>query len=353
MNWPLTRRAWSRLAAISLPIFRSEKRWLAFGGLGLILALLLSLNGLNAVNSYVGRGFMTAIAERQSHRFVVLAGGYLAVFAGSTIVAVFFQFTQDRLALMWRAWLCLHLERKYLARQVYYRIEAARKVDNPDQRLAEDVKTFTATLLSFLTMVVNSAITIVTFASILWLITPWLLVTAVAYAACGSLATIWLGRRLPGLSNSQLQKEADLRYALVRVREYAEPIALLQGEQDEHVRLDRRLQQVVENFKRVIGVHRNVGFFTSGYNYLVPLIPVLIVAPRYLRGEVDFGTVTQSGMAFAQIIGALSLMVAQYQSISEFVAVAMRLSQLDSAIDEARSRAKGIHILEQDGRLSF
>jgi putative ATP-binding cassette transporter len=96
------RRAWSHLARVGLPFWKSEARWRAGGVLALIVTLLLSLNGLNVVNSYVGRGFMTAVAEREYRRYYPFALLYLAVFAGSTLVAVLYQFTQDRLALWWR-----------------------------------------------------------------------------------------------------------------------------------------------------------------------------------------------------------------------------------------------------------
>src|SRR5262249_9643596 len=155
------------------------------------------------------------------------------------------------------------------------RIKAGNEIDNPDQRISEDARTFTTTLVSFLVMMFNATVTTIAFAGVLSLITPWLLATAVAYAGFGSLTTIFLGRRLPGLDNRQLVKEAELRYALVRIREYAAPIALTQGERDEGVRLGSRLQKLGENCRKIIGVNRNVAFFTSGYNYLVQIIPVM------------------------------------------------------------------------------
>lgn len=350
---PINRPAWSRLAAISVPFFRSEVRWRAWGALGLILFLLLSLNGLNVINSYVGRRFMTALAERQAHQFALYGGYYLAVFAGSTIVAVLYQFTQDRLALLWRQWLSNHLIRGYLSEHAYYEIEVGHHLDNPDQRITEDVRSFTTSMLSFLLILLNSLLTILAFAGILWLITPALLFTAILYAACGSLATVYLGRRLPGLNNQQLKKEADLRHSLIRVREYSEPIALMQGEAGERSYVARGLQIAVDNFAGIIRVNRNVGFFTSGYNYLVPILPLLLVAPRYFRGDVEFGAVTQGAMAFAQVIGALSVVIAQFQNLSMFAAVVTRLGEIQETIQGAIERPRPIEIIEDDSRFAF
>lgn len=348
-------RAWSRFVRVTKPFFTSEQRGRAWGGLALLLVLLLSLNGLNVVNSYVGRDFMTAVAERQANRYGLFALLYLAVFAASTLVAVFYQYTQDRLALFWREWLTTRLVDRYLSGDVYCRIIRRGDIDNPDQRISQDIKTFTATTVTFSMTLLNSAVTILAFAGVLWSITPWLLGAALLYAAFGSGMTILLGRRLVGLNNLQLKKEADLRYELIRTREYAETISLMHGEKKEKARIGSRLQSVVENYRVIIGVIRNVGFFTSYFKYLVPLIPVLIVAPRYLRGEVEFGVVTQAGMAFAQILDqATSLIVVQFQNLSEFVAVVLRLSALWDAISEEAAPARaGIQIVEDDTRVAY
>ena len=350
----INRRAWSQLLTIGKPLFTPEKRWRTFGGLSLILALLLSLNALNVVNSYVGRGFMTAIADREVHRFYLFTLCYAGVFAASTIVAVFYQYSQDRLALLWREWLTRYLTDRYLGDVAYYRLSKRDDIDNPDQRISENVSSFTMTLLSFVLMLLNSTMTTIAFASILWSISLWLLVGAVLYAVFGSLGTILLGRRLVYYDNLQLQKEADLRFGLVHIREHVEAIALLHGEARENDQIRSRLQRVVDNVKRVIAINRNVGFFTSGFNYVTPILPVLIVAPMYLRGEIEFGVVTQSAMAFAQLLGALSIIVVQFQNISTFVAVVNRLGSLGDALEEARVPAnRTIQFVEDCKRVAF
>lgn len=295
--------------------------------MGVIVALLLALNALNVVNSYVGRNFITAIAMRERGQYFRFALLYVAVFAASAVAGVSQQFVQDRLALSWRDWLTRHLLDRYLSGRMFERIRAKKDIDNPDQRIAEDVRTFTSTLLSFVVMLANAALTTVAFASVLWSITPLLLLIAVLYAVLGSMFTILLGHRLVPLDNLQLKKEADLRLALINVREHGEP----RGEREqrhERGRIRARLRRVVHNRRAIIGVTRNVGFFASGYNYLVQIVPILIVAPFYLSGRIELGVVTQSAMAFAQLLGALSLVVAQFQSISTLAAVIRRLASL-------------------------
>jgi putative ATP-binding cassette transporter len=320
----------------------------------LLVVLALSLNGLNVVNSYVGRGFMTSLANREVASFYRYGLYYLAVFFASTLVAVTLQFAQDCLALFWRQSLTTDLVDQYLDSRAYYHLHSVAEIDNPDQRLSEDVRSFATTLLSFFMILLNSSITIVSFAAILCSIDLRLFLAAVGYAVVGSLATVLLGHRLVSLSYQQLNKEADLRYALVRIREYAEPIALLHGEAEEKNQVRERLAQVVAVIRRGIGVNRNVGFFTSFFNYLAPILPIVLVAPSFLRHEMEFGQVTQSAMAFTQFLSGLAVFIAQFQSISAFAAVVTRLGSLKTSIDKAQSPIYGrIRLRHDDTRVAY
>ncbi len=353
---PAKSRPWSRIARITRPIFVSPQKWHAIAWLAALLALLLSVTGLNVVNSYVGGWFITAISERNPAGYRSMAIRYLGVFAASTVVAVFAKFCEERLGLLWRGWLTGHLLDKYLAGRAYFRLMGRADIDNPDQRMSEDVKTFTTTTLSFLLMLLNATITAIAFSGVLWSITPLLLGVAIAYAASGSLLTIFVGRKLVSLNNSQLQKEANFRYELIHVREYADSIAILRGELKQRDRLRKRLSELVGNFRSIVAVNRNLGFFTIGYNWLIQIIPYLIVAPRYIRGEVELGVVTQSAMAFTQILGAFSLIITQFTLISSFAAVVNRLGTIWEALDEPAappSTTAGIEVVYDDSRVAY
>jgi putative ATP-binding cassette transporter len=319
--------------AVGLPFYRSEARGRAIAGLALLLVLLLSINGMNVVNSYVGRDFMSALAERRAAQFYLFAAILAGIFALSTMVEVFARYAEQWLGLMWRQWLTGRAIDRYLAGRTYLRLAERHDIDNPDERISEDVRTFTATTLSILILLVNGILTLVAFSGVLWSITPWLFLIALGYAAAGSFGTILLGRRLVPLNNLQLQKEADFRYGLVRVREHAEAVAQVGGEEEQKRSLIARLARLVENFRSIIRVSRNLGFFTTGYNYLPQIIPALVVAHLYIQGVVEFGTVTQAAMAFSQVQGAFSLIVNQFQEVTTYAAVINRLGSLWEAIE--------------------
>jgi vitamin B12/bleomycin/antimicrobial peptide transport system ATP-binding/permease protein len=330
---PMNRATLRRFTNAVRAFLTSEVRSKARGMFALLFVFALAVNGLNVVNSYVGRDFMTAISHRDHPGFVRQAFLYIGVFAASTLVAVLYRFTEERLGLFWRVWMTQRLTKRYLENRTYLWLKDSAAIDNPDQRIADDVRAFTFTTLSFTLMSLNGILAVLSFSGVLWSISPLLFGVAVAYAAIGTAGAIWLGLPLVGLNYRQSDQEANFRADLIHVRENAESIALLQREGRLTDRLDRRINGLAENFRRITSVNRNLSFFTTGYNYLVQIIPTLIVAPLFIRGEVEFGVVTQSAMAFAQLLGAFSLIVNQVQSLSSFAAVTARLSALGEAVE--------------------
>ncbi len=353
----IDRRTWARflqeLKDMGVSETGGKAKWLAAS----LFTLLLGVSLLNVVNSYVGRDFMTAIENHNMSGFIGQAVIYLLVFAASTVVAVIYRYCEESLGLLWREWLTQRLIGRYIAPPIYYRLNDQLvengEIANPDQRIAEDVRAFATTTLSFTLMVLNGAITVLAFAGVMWSISPLLFVVAVSYAGIGSYLTIALGRPLIGLNFSQFDKEANFRSDLIHVRKNAESIALLSREGRIQARLLLRLEAVVENFRRIILVNRNLGFFTTGYNYLIQIIPALVVAPMFIHNEVEFGVITQSTMAFVQLLGAFSLIVTQFQSISSFTAVIARLGSLMEAIEQSQTNAGAIEIKDESDAIRY
>jgi vitamin B12/bleomycin/antimicrobial peptide transport system ATP-binding/permease protein len=343
-----------RLVRAVKDFFTSEVRWRARSLFALLIVFALAVNGLNVVNSYVGRDFMTAIEHRDRTGFVREAVLFVAVLAGSTVVAVLYRFTEERLGLFWRVWLTRRVIRRYLAHRTYLHLKESATVLNPDQRIADDVRVFTATTLSLTLMFMNGALTVLSFSGVLWTISPPLLGVAIGYAVLGTLATIYLGRPLIGLNYCQSDQEATFRSDLIHVRENGDSIALLRHEGWLTTRLLQRIDGFADNFRRIISVNRNLGFFTTGYNYLIQIIPALIVAPLFIRGKVEFGVITQSAVASAQLLGAFSLIINQFQSISSFAAVTARLSSLVGAVEKGSPSAQtAVAAVGADRRIAY
>ena len=311
-----------------------KAKWLAAS----LLFLMLSINGMNVVNSYVGRYFMSSIEKKDTSAFVFYAWMYVGVFAGSTLVAALFRFAEERLGLLWRDYLTRRIVGAYIGHQMYLHFEHSGNITNPDQRITEDVRQLTTTTLSFVLMIINGTLTAISFSGVLWSISPKLFVIAVLYAIAGSVLTIWLGRPLIRLNYQQSDFEANFRSELIRVRENAEEIARTGAEAGIREKLMGRIEALVENLKRIIRVNRNLNFFTGGYNYMIQLIPILLVAPLFMRHGVEFGVIGQASMAFAALLGAFSLVISQFQAISSYAAVVTRLREFTDAYETESAR---------------
>jgi len=347
------RETWGRLTLALRSFLASDSGPRFLQLFGLLIAFLVGINALNVLTSYVGRDFMSAIENRNHLRFVAAAWQYVGVFALATLAAVIYRYLEERLALLWRNWQTRQMLDRYLLRRNYLRLEQQGQLQNPDQRIAEDIRSFTTSSLSFVLMTLNAAFTVIAFSGVLWSISPQLFGVAVAYAVAGSLFTALLGKRLVGLNVLQLDREAYLRSELLQLRDHAETIAVQHGEGGAERRLLQRLDQVVSNTRRMISVNRNVGFFTNGYNYLIQIIPALLVAPLFMRGDVEFGVVTQSAVAFTHLMGAFSLVVTQFQSISSYTAVITRLGKLADALDEPDEPPSTLQMETTPGRIAY
>jgi len=319
---------------MSKAFFTSERRHRAFWFLIVLLTLALSVGGVQVLMSYVARDFMTAIAQKDEPAYWQSLWWYLGTFALAVPIGVYYRWTEERLALLWREWMAEHLIKRYFNNRAYYRLRGSASIDNPDQRISEDVRNFTVSSLSFLLIALNATVTVVAFIGVLWAISGTLVGVLLLYALAGTGLSILIGRRLVGLNYSQYQKEADFRYSLVRVRDNAESIAFYRGEKRERRDLVGRLGAAVLNMLSIIGWNRNLAFFVNSYNYAALVVPVVIVAPLFMRGEVEFGVVTQSAGAFAQVLAGVSLIITQFERLSAYLAGVQRLGGLWDDLDE-------------------
>lgn len=346
---PVTfRRLWRLVKPF---LVSSEVRWQARGLLVLLAVFALSIAGINVGLSYIARDFMTAFSLKEEDEFFRMLGFYLAAFAAATPVTVFYSYTEQRLALLYRSWLSREILNKYFSNLAFYRIGAYEGIDNPDQRIEEDIRSFTQTSLSFFLIMCNAVLTLVLFVNILWSISFNLIVAVVAYALFGSIITYWIGKPLIALNFEQLKKEADYRYKLVNVRDNAESIAFYRGSKKELTRTRQRLKKALNNVKKIINLNRNLGFFITFYNNMKPVLPIVIVSPLYLSGRIQFGEVTQSADAFVRVVEALSILIAHFGTISAITAVVTRLGSFTEALEEAGkgAREQGSMIITEDG----
>jgi putative ATP-binding cassette transporter len=223
--------------------------------------------------------------------------------------------------------LTYRLLNQYLDEQTFYQLSSHPEIDNPDQRIADGVRTFSQESLKFLVLFLDSLLQLIGFTGFLWSISPPLMGFLLIYSFAGTvLAAVVFGRVLIGINFEQLKKEANFRYGLVRIQENAEAIAFYQGQKQESDQAQQRFLEAYRNFHHLINWQFNLNLFQNGYQAFTFLVPGIMLAPRILAGELEIGVVTQAGSAFRSIMSALALIITQFEQLSALAAAVDRLA---------------------------
>jgi len=349
---------------LSRPYYRSEEKWSAWGLLIAIIALRLSLVGMNVVLSFWNREFFNSLQDKDFAAFFGLLfvyrrtpsgfmPGFCEIAAVYIVVAVYFTYLSQWLQIRWRRWLTVRFLDEWLADRAYYRISlatdrAAIGTDNPDQRISEDIRDFVDNTLTLGISLLANVITLVSFLGILWslsgdvtlfgvVIPGYMVWVALVYAIIGTWLTHLVGRPLAALRFRQQRVEADFRYSLVRVRENVESIALYDGEAQEKHTLGRRFHQVIDNWWGIMQRTKLLNALTAGYDQVAVVFPFIVAAPRYFSGQIPLGGLTQTAGAFGRVQDALSWFVSQYASLAQWHAIVERLTTFYRAVLAARA----------------
>ncbi|GAQ89719.1 ABC transporter D family member 2 [Klebsormidium nitens] len=325
---------WRRFTKVAAPYWSSEDKFQARLRLGGVFVLTLATTGISVLFNFLGRDFYNALASKDQSQFVHQLFAYLGAFVVGIPFYVLRDYSRDLLAIRWRTWMTEQYMQRYFSDRTFYNIQSQSLIDNPDQRIVDDLDRFTTSSLSFSLALVNAAIDLVSFSGILYTIYPPLFVVLVVYSLGGTAISVALGKNLVSLNFMQEKREADFRYGLVRVRENAESIAFYGGEKSEIDLLVQRFRQTFENYMQLLVTSRNLDFFTSFYRFLIQLLPAAVVAPLYFAGKIEFGVINQSFSAFNHILGDFSLIVYQFQSLSSFSAVVDRLGEFGDVLDQ-------------------
>lgn len=335
------RQLWQRFWNIAKPYWFGNEKWGARGLLLILLGLALLNSSQEILLSYMNRDLINALAHKNIKAFYETIALSLGIIAIAVPLNAFSDYVQRKLALYWRRWLTERFISQYFDNRAYYRINSDPTIDNPDQRIAEDIKSFTNVSLDLLVMLLTSVTTLIGFIGVMWTISIPLVIILVIYSTLGTFATVWFGKRLIGLNFNQLRKEADFRYGLIHVRDSAESIAFYQGEGREFDRVKERFNGVYRNFNRIIKWERNLSLFTQSYQHLAHLfLPFLVLAPLYFSGQIKLGVITQATKAFDKGLKSMSLIVLKFEKLSDFAAGIHRLGLFAQTLENPDILAK-------------
>jgi putative ATP-binding cassette transporter len=342
-----TRHLSTRFAAIALPYWSSNERRTAWTFLVLLIVLMLGQVGSNVLFNQQTGDLTSALAAKDAGRFWRTIYECLVMLVVAVPIWALYPFVRDKLGLHWRRWLTQRILDRYFNNRAYYELNSNAAIDNPDQRIAEDVGAFTQKSLYFLLVILGAVIQVAAFSGVLWGISRPLVYFLIIYAVVGTVVTgLMFGRVLIGLNFLQIKKEADFRFGLVRVRENAESIALHRGEELELSLVQRRFESVFRNNSQLVNWQFLLNLFAYAYNFLTIVIPFSIIASRVLSGELEVGRAVQAAGAFTAILTALAIIVDNFDGLSRFAAGVDRLDTFVKFLEVETPRRKANRRIE-------
>ena len=325
--------AWRQFYSVAKPYWLGEKKKAAWFSLAMLIVLMLAETQFAVMlNNQTGE-MTSALAGREADRFWASVRACLYILAFAVPIYAFYYYMRDAFANFWRRWLTSRFLDGYLGGRKYYALSTNSDIDNPDQRISEDINTFTGRSTHFLLIFLGSLMQLVAFGAVLWSISHLLVGFLALYTVLGTVVALWVfGAPLITLNFWQLRREADFRFGLMRVRENAESIAFYRGEAQERARVDRQFSAVFSNFAKLIKTQRSLNLFQRGFSQLTLVIPSVILAHGVLSGELEVGRAVQAAGAFSAVLGAVSLIVDNFESLSRFVAGIGRLHALSAQV---------------------
>ncbi|WP_428557050.1 ABC transporter ATP-binding protein/permease [Pseudomonas edaphica] len=352
------RRTWAMIT----PYWRSEEKGKAWLLLAVVIGLTLFSVAISVWLNHWYKDFYNALEKKDTAAFWQQIIYFCGIAAVAILGAVYRLYLTQMLTIRWRAWLTEKHFARWLNNKNYYQLEQGGYTDNPDQRISEDLNSFTLNTLALGLGLLRNVVSLVSFSIILWgvsgsievfgiTIPGYMFWCALLYAAVGSWLTHLIGRRLIGLSNQQQRFEADLRFSMVRVRENAESIALYNGESNENQRLSARFGKVWHNYWDIMKVSKRLTFFTAGYEQIAVVFAFIVAAPRYFAGKIELGELMQINSAFGNVQGNFSWFITAYSDLASWRASSDRLLSFHEAMSRNEQRAPAIDVRPQGEQL--
>src|SRR4051812_834481 len=353
-----TRRFLSAFWALVKPYWVSEQRAKGWTLLVTVVALVLAMVWMEVQFNNWNRDFYNTFEQKDQAEFFRQLGLFALLAVTWIIMAVYRLYFQQMLLIEWRSWLTEHFLSDWMRDQAHYRMQLLARsgtvadvaVDNPDQRIADDLRIFVESTLSLSLGLLSAVVTLASFVTILWMLSGmmelwgfaipgYMVWVALVYAIAGSWLTHVIGRPLIRLDFNQQRFEADFRFSLVRLRENSEGVALYRGEKEELAGLRQRFTAVVANWWSLMFKRKQLGWFTSFYTQLAIIFPYIVVSPRFFSGQIPLGGIFQTASAFGQVQGALSWFIGAYTDFATWKATVDRLIGFRAAMDAVHEEA--------------
>src|SRR5471030_595396 len=354
---------WGAVWQLIKPYWRSEEKWRAWGMLATIVILSLATVYISVLLNEWNRVFYDALQNRNYPVFKAQLWKFTWLALLFIVIAVYRVYLTQGLQMSWRRWMTEEYMEKWLTNHAYYYTEYQHQVDNPDQRISDDLNALTSGTLSLVLGLISNIVTLLSFVSILWVISGpltfaissheitipgYMLWFALLYAFIGSVIVWWVGKPLVKIGFNQEWFEANFRFGLIRIRENSDAIALYHGEKSERSQLTSKFTSIKNNWSSFMKINLRLNFVSSFYAQFANIFPILVAAPRYFSGAIQMGTLMQVVSAFGQVQGSLSWFINVFGDLASWKACVNRLAGFNAAIEQVNAQPRGIRVCESD-----
>lgn len=343
------------------PYWVSEEKWSAYLLLFLVISCIVIQIRIGVAFNYFRKDFFDALENFNKPLLLQLIVKYVFLLCVTILVFGYNVYFNGLLTIRWRRWLTKQYLADWLAKHTYYRMQVLKKtVDNPDQRISEDLENFPASALGIFSYILNSVLTIIAFGSILWglsgnfqlpignsftlTIPGYLLWAALLYALFGTWLNARIGRPLADLNYTQQSYSANFRFSMARLREVSEQVAMYRGESVESRKFSNLFRNVFDNFINIIRVQKRLMFFNNGYNAASFVFGLIIAMPLFFAKKIQIGGVVQITSALDHVISAFSIFISLFASLAAWRSVVFRLTEFTHVMEDARASSAATKI---------
>jgi vitamin B12/bleomycin/antimicrobial peptide transport system ATP-binding/permease protein len=346
------------------PYWVSEEKWGAW--MLLVLSILCILGEIRASVGFNGfhRDFFNALAAVNQAAIVTSWWHFISVVILYVVAFGSNVYFMGLLGLRWRRWLTQNYLKKWLTQHTHYRMQIlSKEIDNPDQRISEDLEKFPNATLALFQQFIHSLLMLGSFGYILWglsrhfsfmlgttkiVIPGSFCIVAFLYAVLGTWLVNWIGKTLAYLDYKQQHFNADFRFGLVRLREASEQVAVYRGETSEHKKFNSIYGRIFNNGVNIVVLKTRLMFFNKGYNFISFIVGYVISMPLFIAKKISLGAVMQTSSAFNSVISGFSVLIDAYNSLADWRSVIYRLTEFNQSMDQLQQETSNIKIAQHD-----
>ncbi|MBD2521398.1 ABC transporter ATP-binding protein/permease [Nostoc sp. FACHB-133] len=328
----------------------------SWGMLILLILLIIVLVAANVFNSFINRYLADIIIkEKEISQFydgLLLYGSALLL---GTLLAGFSRLVRKKIALDWYQWLNNNILSKYLNSRAYYKINFKSDIDNPDQRLSQEIEPIASNALSFSATLLEKILEMTAFLLVLWSISESVALILVTYTVIGNFIAVYLTQELNKINREELEAKADYTYCLTHLRTHAESVAFFRGEKQESNIITRRFSNLIKNAKRKIDWERNSEIFNRGYQSVIQIFPYIVFGPLQIKGEMEFGEIIQASVCCYFFANALGDLINEFGNSGRFSSYVERLSEFSNALEEVTREPENVSTIKtiEENHLAF